>query len=143
MPMILAGLLGAQGRGYRGVSSLNPPTPAQTIQNEVNRLTRFFGLTSSQAGEVTTILTSEQTCLQGDSASLKTAREGLVAAIKSGSSGSISAAIANITTLQATQETCHATAAAGIYGDLTSTQQAKLGSGLGPLLGGGGFPGAH
>jgi hypothetical protein len=144
IPMILAGLLGAQGRGFGGGGSLTPSTPAEAIQNEVNRLTRYFGLSSTQAGEVTTILTTEQTCLSGQSAAQQTARAALVTAIKSGSTSSISTAIGNLTSLQATGETCRATAEAGIYADLNSTQQAKLGSGLGPLGGGGGAgPRAH
>jgi Spy/CpxP family protein refolding chaperone len=141
--MIFAGLLGAQGRGFGGGGSLTPPTPAQTIQNEVNRLTRFFNLTSSQVTEVTKILTTEQACLQGDSTNLQTAREALVTAIKAGNSGNISAAIATLTSLQAAQETCRATAEAAIYADLTPTQQALVGSGLGPLGGGGGQPRAR
>jgi hypothetical protein len=140
--MILAELLGAQGARIPAGPSLTPLTPAQLVQNEINRLTKYFGLSSTQVGEVTTILTTEQTCLQGDSTNFETAREALVTAIKSGNSGSISAAIAMLTSLQAAQETCHATGAAAIYADLNSTQQAKLGSGLGPLLGGGGFTGA-
>jgi hypothetical protein len=135
--MIFAGLLGAQGRGYRNSTTLTPPTSAQTIQNEVNRLTRYFGLTSTQVNEVTGILTTEQSCLQGDTTALQTDREALVAAIKSGNSGSVATAINNLTSVEAAQATCRASAAAAIYADLISTQQAKLGTGLGPLLGGG------
>lgn len=137
IPMIFTGLLCAQGRGYRNSTTLAPPTSAQAIQNEVNRLTRYFGLTSNQVNDVTGILTTEQSCLQGDTTTAQTDREALVTAIKSGNSGSISTAINNLTGVQAAEETCRATAAAAIYADLNSTQQAKLGGGLGPLLGGG------
>jgi hypothetical protein len=137
IPMIFAGLLGAQGRGYRNSTTLTPPTSAQTIQHEVNRLTRYFGLTSTQVTEVTGFLTTEQSCLQGDTTTAQTDREALITAIKSGNAGSISTAINNLTSVEAAQATCRATAAAAIYGDLTSTQQGKLGTGLGPLLGGG------
>ena len=48
LPVILAGVLGAQGgRGFGG-GSFTPPTPAQMIQREVNGLTKYFTLTTSQ-----------------------------------------------------------------------------------------------
>ena len=77
--------------------------------------------------------------MQGNSTNMQTAHSGLVTAVKSGSATNIAAAVAALTSVQAAAETCRATAAAGIYADLDSTQQAKVGSGLGPLLGGGGF----
>ena len=138
--MILAGVLSAQpGRGFRG--SLTPPTPAQMVERQVNFLTKFFSLTPSQVTDVTGFLTTEQTCLAANAANAKTARENLVAAIKLNNPTNISAAIGALGTVQTAQETCRATAAAAIYADLTQPgQQAKVGDGLGPLLGGGGGP---
>jgi hypothetical protein len=138
LSMILAGVLGAQGRGFGG-GSFTPPTPAQMIQREVNMLTKYFTLTTSQVSEVTSIVTTEQTCLEGNSTNMQTARAGLVTAVKSGSATNVSAAVNALTSIQGAEQTCRATAAAGIYADLDSTQQAKVGKGLGPLLGGGGF----
>lgn len=142
LPMILAGALCAQVHGFRG-GSLTPPTPAELVQRQVNFLTKFFGLSTSQVSDVTGFLTTEQTCLQGNSTNLQSARDGLVTAIKSGSSAAVSTAVTALSGLQAAQETCRATAAAAIYGNLNSAQQMKLGNGLGPLLGGGARFGRH
>ena len=141
LPMILVGVLSAQpGRGMHG--SLTPPTPAQMVEREVNFLTKFFSLTPSQVTDVTGFVTTEQNCLGADTTNAQSAREGLVAAIKSGSPTGISTAIGALSAVQSAQETCRATAAAAIYADLTQPgQQAKVGAGLGPLMGGrGGGP---
>lgn len=141
LPVMLAGILSAQGHGPRG-GSLTPPTPQELVQRRVDGLTKFFGLTTAQAMQVSTIITTEQSCLEANSTNLKSAREGLVAAIKGGSSSAISTAVGSLSSYQAVEEGCRATAAAAIYGGLTppltTAQLAKLGNGLGPLLGGGG-----
>ena len=140
LPMIVAGVLSAQGPGPHG-NSLTPPTPAEVLQRQVDFLTRFYSLTTAQVGPVTTIVSTEQSCLP-TSAAMTTAREALVTAIKSNTK--ISDAVTALNTLQGDQETCRATAAAGIWALLNSTQQMK---GVGPLLGGsggrGGGPGFH
>ena len=143
LPMILAGVLSAQpARGFRG--SLTPPTPAQMVERQVNFLTKFFSLTTSQVTAFTGFLTTEQTCLAANTANAKSAREGLVAAIKLNNPTNISTAIGTLSAVQAAQETCRATAAAAMYAGLTEPgQQAKVGNGLGPLLGGGGGPRPH
>jgi hypothetical protein len=136
--MILAGVLSAQpGRGMRG--SLTPPTPEQMVEREVNFLTKFFSLTPTQVTDVTGFITTEQKCLAANTANAKSARQALVDAIKLNNPTNISAAITNLGAVQTAQETCRATAAAAIYADLKEPgQQAKVGNGLGPLLGGGG-----
>ena len=134
--MILAGILSAQP-GRHG-ASLTPPTAPQLVDREVNFLTRYFTLTTSQASDVKGFVTTEQTCLAANTTNAQTAREGLVTAIKSGKSGDISAAIGALSAVQLAQETCRAAAAAAIYADLQPGQQAKVGNGLGPLMGGGG-----
>jgi hypothetical protein len=140
LPMILAGVLSAQpGRGFRG--SLTPPTAQDLVNLQVSFLTKFFSLTPSQVTDVTGFLTTEQTCLAANTTNAKSAREGLVAAIKLNNPTNISAALGTLSTVQAAQETCRATAAAAIYADLNQPgQQAKVGNGLGPLLDGGGGP---
>lgn len=138
LPMMLAGVLSAQPRGFRGGASLTPPTASELLTREVDFLTKYFTLTTTQVGQVTAIVSYEQqTCLP-PSATLQAARQGLVTAIKSGISANITAALGVLSPLQADQEACRANAAAGIYAILTGPQQAKLGSGLGILLGGGG-----
>jgi hypothetical protein len=143
--LTMATALMAQGPGGGGFrrDALTPPTPptaAELVTREVNFLTKFFGLTGNQPTQVTTILTTEQSCLAGNTTALQTARAALVTAIKSGSETNIAAAIAGIHTVEAAQDTCRATAAGAIYTTvLTSAQQMKIANGLGPLLGGGGF----
>ena len=134
LPLVLAGVLCAQGPGPR--HSLTPPTPAEVLQRQVDFLTKFYDLTTApqnQVSQVTTILSTEQSCLP-TSADMQSAREALVAAIKAGPSG-VAAAVSALNKLQGEQESCRATAAAGIYAILTPTQQMK---GIGPLLGFGG-----
>jgi hypothetical protein len=140
LPMILAGILNAQpGRGFRG--SLTPPTPEQMVEREVGFLTKFFSLTPSQVTDVTGFVTAEQKCLATNSANAKSARQALVDAIKLNNPTNISTALGNVSAVQAAQESCRATAAAAIYADLNQPgQQAKVGNGLGPLMGDGGGP---
>ena len=140
LPMILAGVLSAQpGRGFRG--SLTPPTPAQMVERQVNFLTKFFALTTPQVTAFTGFLTTEQTCLAANTANAKSARESLVAAIKLNNPTNISNAIGTLSAVQVAQGSCRATAAAAIYAGLTEPgQQAKVGNGLGPLMGGEGGP---
>ena len=142
--VIAASSLMAQGPGrpFGGrADSATPPTPptaAEMVQMQVNHLTKFFSLTSTQVTAVSGFLNAEQTCLATNSASLKTARANLLAGIKSGTTGSIASLVGAIGPLETDQEICRATAAASIYGQLTSAQQTQLGNGLGPLMGGGG-----
>jgi hypothetical protein len=134
LPLILAGVLSAQDPGPRG-NSLTPPTPAQALQRQVDFLTRFYTLTTSpnQVSQVTTILSTEQSCLPAPG-TLQTARQALATAVKAGAAG-VADAVTALTKVQAEEELCHATAAAGIWAVLTPTQQMK---GIGPLLGFGG-----
>jgi hypothetical protein len=144
LPLIAAGVLGAQGPGPHG-NSLTPPTPAQALQRQVDFLTKFYSLTTTptnQVSEVTTILSTEQSCLPAPG-TLQTARQGLATAVKGGVAG-VADAVTALTKVQAEEELCHATAAAGIWAILDpTTQQIK---GIGPLLGAGGRgpgPGFH
>ena len=109
------------------------------VAREVNFLTKFFSLTPSQVTDVTGFVTTEQKCLAANSANAKSARQALVDAIKLNNPNNISTALSNLNAVQSAQETCRVTAAAAIYAGLTEPgQQAKVGNGLGPLLGGGG-----
>jgi len=131
LPIVLAGVLSAQGPGPRG-NSLTPPTASEVLQRQVDFLTRFYSLTTTQVGQVTTIVSTEQSCLP-TSAAMRTAREALVTAIKTNTK--VSDAASSLNVLQGDQESCRATAAAGIYALLDTAQQMK---GVGPLLGFGG-----
>ena len=62
LPIILAGVVCAQGPGPRR-NSLTPPTAAEVLQRQVDFLTKFYSLTTAQVGPVTTIVSTEQSCL--------------------------------------------------------------------------------
>jgi hypothetical protein len=103
-------------------------------------LTAFFGLDTGQAATATTALTTEQTCLAGGAAALKTARTSLTDAIKA--NAGISGAVANLSAAEQPETLCRADAAAAIYASLSQPQKDKLNNGVGPLMGGpGGFRG--
>ena len=141
LPLFAAGVLSAQGPGPR---SLTPPTASEVLNRQVGFLTKFYGLNTTQAGTVMTLVSTEQSCLP-TSAAMRTARETLVGAIKTGPAATIAAALTALNTLQGDEETCRATAATAIWALLDpATQQIK---GIGPLLGGpggrGGGPGFH
>jgi len=131
LPLVVAGVLSAQGPGPRG-NSLTPPTPSEVLQRQVDFLTRFYSLTTAQVAPATTILSTEQSCLP-TSAAMTAARQALVTAIKTNTK--VSDAVTALNMLQGDAEGCRATAAAGIWALLDSTQQMK---GIGPLLGVGG-----
>jgi Spy/CpxP family protein refolding chaperone len=142
IPLLIAATLFAQGppRGFGRNSTGTPPTPAEIVAREVQMLTRFLTLTTDQQTAATNALTNAQTLLLPYAAPLKTARGQLVDAIKgnqgAGVIGNLTLTIAN---LQGQQDAIRAAAAATIYASLTPAQQMKLGTGLGPLMGGGGF----
>jgi hypothetical protein len=132
VPIVLAGVLSAQGPGPRG-HSLTPPTAAEVLQRQVDFLTKFYSLTTAQMGLVTTLVSTEQSCLPTSTA-MRTAREGLATAIRTGVSA-VPDAVTALNKLQLDQDSCRATAAASIYALLSMDQRMK---GIGPLLGAGG-----
>ena len=142
LPLLVAGVLSAQGPGPRG-NSLTPPTASEVLTRQVDFLTKFYTLTTTQAGKVTIIVSTEQSCLP-TSAAMTAARQALVTGVKKGGSA-LTDGVTGVTELQATQEGCRAAAASAIWTLLDpTTQQVK---GIGPLLGGpggrGGGPGFH
>jgi hypothetical protein len=147
---------GPGGGGFRGRAASTNATPVDPVTREVQMLTNYFVLSSapgpngapSQIAQVTAILTADTSTLQGFQATLKTERAALVSAIK-GNSG-IAAAVHAVKATEESIEATRAAEAGAIYAILTADQQAKVtSSGLGPLLGGGGFgrgpggPGPH
>ncbi|HEV2200700.1 MAG TPA: hypothetical protein VGR73_12840 [Bryobacteraceae bacterium] len=148
VPAFMATALLAQGPGGQGGHREipgggpqgTPPDPAKIVQHNVKMLTVFFDLDTAQVATATAALTTEQTCLTGGAAALKTARMSLTDAIKA--NAGISGAVANLSAVEQAATLCRADAAAAIYAVLSMTQQAKLTNGLGPLMGGpGGFRG--
>jgi Spy/CpxP family protein refolding chaperone len=142
LPLLIAATLSAQGPhggGFGRNSSGTPPTPAEMVTREVQMLTRFLSLDAGQQATATTALTNAQTQLAVNAATLQADRLQLVAAVKANQVSGIPTLTATIANLQGQQDAIRATAAATIYASLTPAQQMKLGNGLGPLMGGGGW----
>jgi len=140
LPILIAATLLAQGpRGFGRNSNGTPPTPAEIVAREVQMLTRFLSLDANQQATATTALTNAQAQVALNAATLKTDRGQLVDAIKANQVSVIPTLTSTIANLQGQNDAIRATAAAAIYASLTPAQQMKLGNGLGPLMGGGGF----
>ncbi len=139
VPLLCGSFLFAQGPGFYGHANGTPPTPAQIAQNETTRLTRFFNLTSTQQTTVLGILTTSETQIVTLRSEIQPLQTTLVAAIKANNPTQITAALQQISPLQEQVQALQAGAAGQIYATvLTSTQQAQITNGLGPLMGGGG-----
>jgi hypothetical protein len=142
VPLLCGTFLYAQGPGWHGHASGTPPTPGQIAQNETNRLTKFFNLTSTQQGEVLAILTAAETKIATLRTDIQPLETSLVAAVKANNSSQINSILLQISPLQEQIQALHAGSAGQIYATvLTPTQQAQITHGLGPLMGGGGFRG--
>src|SRR5579864_5579738 len=144
LPLLIAAALSAQGPhgGGFGRNSTNtgtPPTPAEIVSREVQMLTRFLSLDAGQQATATTALTNAQTQVALNAATLKADRAQLVDAIKANQVSVLPTLTSTIANLQGQNDAIRAAAAATIYASLTPAQQMKLGTGLGPLMGGGGF----
>jgi hypothetical protein len=132
--LLAGGVLCAQPPHNRATAT--PPTPAQMPQRETDRLTKFFTLTAPQQITVLGILTTADMGIQAITPQIQLLQTALVGAIK-GNNGSISSIVAQISSLQEQEQVIRANAANQIYTTvLTATQQAQVGNGLGPLMGG-------
>ena len=88
------------------------------------------------------ILTTADTQLQALTPQMLPLRTALTAAIKSNNQAVISSTLVQISNLQEQEQVIRANAAGQIFTTvLTSTQQSQVGTGLGPLMGGGPGPG--
>jgi hypothetical protein len=142
LSILIAATLLAQGPrgGFGRNSNGTPPTPADIVAREVQMLTRFLTLDAGQQATATTALTNAQAQVALNAPTLKADRAQLVDAIKDPrQAGAIDTLTSTIANLQGQNDAIHAKAAAAIYASLTPAQQMKLGNGLGPLMGGGGF----
>ena len=126
-----------------GRANATTPTPAQIAQRDTDRLTGFFTLNSGQQSTVLGILTTAETQLQAITPQIQALRTTLTSAVKSNNQGMISSILLQISNLQEQEEVIRANAAGQIYATvLNAAQQAQVGDGLGPLMGGGpGFGG--
>src|SRR3984885_11273776 len=134
----LAAFFGVLGNAQ--TSTPKPPTPAQTLANQVARLTKLPDLQSSQQTPATIIITTEQTALATLRTSMQTARTGLQTAITSNDTATIGTDATQIGSLTGEEVLAQATASAAFYAILTADQQSKYET-LGPLGGGPGGPG--
>jgi hypothetical protein len=136
---VFAGLTFAQGLAPR---NLTPPDPATMIANQVSRLTTLLDLTTAQANQITTILTTAQSSTSTLQTTLATDQTSLATAITSNATATIDSLSAAIGTLQGQILDVNSKAEASIYALLSATQQTKLSTlgGIG-LLGGPGGPG--
>jgi hypothetical protein len=135
---ILFGVVYAQGQGFHRNASTpsTPPTPAQMAQNQTNHLTKFFSLNSSQESAVLGILTTSDTQIAALRTQIQPLHTNLVAAIKANNTNQITTVLGEIAPLQQQIEALEASTAGQIYATvLTSTQQAQIPNGLGPLMG--------
>jgi regulator of replication initiation timing len=141
--ILIAGSALYAQRAGRGVNA-TPPTPAQIAQRETDRLTRFFSLTGGQPATVLEILTNVETQLQALTPQIQTLRTTLTTAIKANNQSQISSTLLQLSNLQEQEQVVRANAAGQIYATvLNAAQQAQVGNGLGPLMGGGAGPGGR
>jgi hypothetical protein len=141
--ILIAGSALYAQRAGRGVNA-TPPTPAQIAQRETDRLTRFFSLTGGQPATVLEILTNVETQLQALTPQIQTLRTTLTTAIKANNQSQISSTLLQLSNLQEQEAVVRANAAGQIYATvLNAAQQAQVGNGLGPLMGGGAGPGGR
>ena len=121
-----------------------PPNPATQIANQVARLTTLLDLTTAQAAQATTILTTAQSTISTLRATLGTDQTSLESAITTNATSTITQLTAAIGTIDGQILDARSTAEAALYAILTTTQQAKVTTLGGPgILAGGGGPGGR
>jgi Spy/CpxP family protein refolding chaperone len=118
MTAFCASFLLAQGPG-------TPPTPADMVAHQVERLTTLLTLTAAQQAQATTIFTAEVTAASTVQTSLKTAHTALNAAVLKNDTATINAQATQIGTLTTQLTAAHANAQAAFYLILTPDQQTK------------------
>ena len=126
-----------------------PPDPATMIANQVSRLTTLLDLTTAQATQISSILTTAQSSISTLQTTLQTDQTALATAITGNTTTTIDSEAATIGALQGQILDIQSKAQAAVYALLTSTQQTKLntlggtgalGGGPGPGRGGPGGP---
>ena len=118
-----------------------PPDPAQMVQMRVDRMNEELKLSKAQQKQISGIYTDAQTANQSVMGGMRTAREALVAAIKSNDTNAMSQAANTIGTLTAQTTVNNAKAEAAVYAALTPEQQAKYTPSAGGGMGMGGGQG--
>jgi Spy/CpxP family protein refolding chaperone len=133
---LMCSLAFAQGPRFHRNAQSGAATPQQMAQNETNRLTRFFSLSSTQQSQVLGILTTADTQISTLRTQIQPLRANLVAAVKANNPDQITAALNALAPLQQQVASLEANAAGQIYATvLNPTQQGQIPNGLGPLMG--------
>jgi Spy/CpxP family protein refolding chaperone len=127
----------AQGP-FGPMTSATPPDPATIVQHQVDRLTNRLGLSTAQAAQATTIFTNVLNAITPLQTQMSTARQSLIAAIKSNNGPTIDQVSSTIGSLSGQIMAIQNKADAAFYATLTSDQQTKLGNNLNFGLGFGG-----
>jgi Spy/CpxP family protein refolding chaperone len=121
------------------VAQQGRPDPAQMVQMRVDRMNEELKLSKAQQKQITGIYTDAMTANETVQGGMRTAREALVAAIKSNDTAAMSQAANTIGTLTAQTTVTNAKAEAAVYAALTPDQQAKFQ----PSAGMGGYGGGQ
>jgi Spy/CpxP family protein refolding chaperone len=148
--VLLAAAAAVAQRPFGVMTSSTPPDPATMVANQVTRLTTLLSLTSSQAGQATTIFTNAATAITPLQTSLNADWTSMQAAVQSDSTTTIDSLSASIGILTGQITDTQNKADAAFYAILTSAQQTTLnssggmgGPGHGPGPGGPGGPGGR
>jgi Spy/CpxP family protein refolding chaperone len=107
------------------------------------RLTQKLGLTAEQQNAVHTIIAEREVILRGNRQQMQTLNKSLTAAIKTSNTSEIETLSQQIAALHQQQVAEHSKSEAKMYAALTPAQQAKVGTNLEVLRGGGFGPGPH
>jgi len=107
-----------------GATAPTPPTPAQIAANQVAHLTRLLSLESGQQATATTLFTTAATTIAGLHTSLQTAQTSLKTAIENDDATALQTLTSQIGTLVGEEALARATAEAGLYAVLSSSQKA-------------------
>jgi len=143
MGLIVSGLMMGQGGFGPRAGGGTPPDPATRIASQVARLTTLLELTTSQAAQMTSILTAEQSSISTLQTTVSTDQTALRTAIESNAPSTIDQLSAAIGTLNGQILSIRSKSQAAMYAILTAAQQTKLAAagGIGALGGGPGGPG--
>jgi Spy/CpxP family protein refolding chaperone len=104
----------------------NPPDPAKMAQRHLDFLTKQLSLTTQQQQQAATIFSEVGNTAKATHEQMKTAHDGLKAAIQKNDTAAIEQAANTIGTLTTQMTVAHAKAQAAFYQTLTPEQQTKM-----------------
>ncbi len=122
---VLAATVLAQ-RPFGVMTGSTPPDPATMVANKVDRLTKLLGLSSTQAGEATTIFTNSLNLVTPLETTLHTDRQSMQTAVKTNDVATVESLSTNIGSLEGQMLAIQNKADAAFYAMLNPTQQNTL-----------------